>query len=56
VLAIGVPAAALAIGLAPHDAAAAAAQSWPAFVLVAGLLLLGLVAAPTACSRRRAGW
>ena len=43
-LAIGVPAAALAIGLAPHDAAAAAAQSWPAFVLVAGLLLLGLVA------------
>ena len=44
VLAIGVPAAALAIGLAPHDAAAAAAQSWPAFVLVAGLLLLGLVA------------
>jgi arsenical pump membrane protein len=29
----------------PSDARAAAAQSWPAFVLVAGLLLVGLVAA-----------
>ena len=29
----------------PGDARAAAAQSWPAFVLVAGLLLVGLVAA-----------
>ena len=31
--------------LAPHDARAAAAQDWPPFVLVAGLLLVGLVAA-----------
>ncbi len=30
---------------APRDAAAAAAQAWPPFVLVAGLLLIGLVAA-----------
>jgi arsenical pump membrane protein len=29
---------------APHDARAAAAQVWPPFVLVAGLLLVGLVA------------
>jgi arsenical pump membrane protein len=30
--------------LAPHHARAAAAQDWPPFVLVAGLLLVGLVA------------
>jgi arsenical pump membrane protein len=30
--------------LAPHNARAAAAQDWPPFVLVAGLLLVGLVA------------
>ncbi len=30
--------------LAPHEARAAAAQDWPPFVLVAGLLLVGLVA------------
>ena len=33
-----------AVLLAPHHARAAAAQDWPAFVLVAGLLLVGLVA------------
>jgi arsenical pump membrane protein len=32
------------VALAPHDARAAAAQDWPPFVLVAGLLLVGLVA------------
>jgi arsenical pump membrane protein len=34
----------VAASLAPHDARAAAAQDWPPFVLVAGLLLVGLVA------------
>jgi arsenical pump membrane protein len=34
----------LAVLLAPHHARAAAAQDWPPFVLVAGLLLVGLVA------------
>ena len=33
-----------AVALAPPDARAAAAQDWPAFVLVTGLLLVGLVA------------
>ena len=33
-----------AVLLAPHDARGAAAQDWPPFVLVAGLLLVGLVA------------
>jgi arsenical pump membrane protein len=33
-----------AVAAAPHDARAAAAQDWPPFVLVAGLLLVGLVA------------
>jgi len=33
-----------AVALAPPDARAAAAQDWPAFVLVSGLLLVGLVA------------
>jgi arsenical pump membrane protein len=45
-LAAGGGGAAVAAGIAvPGDARAAAAQSWPAFVLVAGLLLVGLVAA-----------
>lgn len=43
--AIGVPTALVAAVLAPGAAAAAAAQDWPPFVLVAGLLLVGLVAA-----------
>jgi len=34
----------VAVVLAPHDARAAAAQDWPPFVLVSGLLLVGLVA------------
>jgi arsenical pump membrane protein len=34
----------VAVLLAPHAARAAAAQDWPPFVLVAGLLLVGLVA------------
>ena len=34
----------LAVLLAPHHARASAAQDWPPFVLVAGLLLVGLVA------------
>ena len=34
----------VAVLLAPHHARAAAAQDWPPFVLVAGLLLVGLVA------------
>jgi len=32
------------VGLARQDAAAAAARTWPPFVLVAGLLLIGAVA------------
>ena len=42
--ALGVSAALVAIVAVPHDARGAAAQCWPAFVLVAGLLLVGLVA------------
>ena len=34
----------VAVILAPHDARAAAVQDWPPFVLVSGLLLVGLVA------------
>lgn len=44
VLAIGLPALAVATALAPGDAGTAARQDWPPFVLVGGLLLLGLVA------------
>jgi arsenical pump membrane protein len=40
----GLVAAAAAFALAPHDAQQAAAQDWSPFVLVAGLLLIGLVA------------
>jgi arsenical pump membrane protein len=42
--AIGLPVLVLAVVLAPSDAGAAARQDWPPFVLVTGLLLLGLVA------------
>jgi arsenical pump membrane protein len=42
--AAGVSGLAAAIALRPADAAHAAAQDWPPFVLVAGLLLIGLVA------------
>jgi arsenical pump membrane protein len=42
--AVGLPALAVAAALAPGDAGAAARQDWPPFVLVGGLLLLGLVA------------
>ena len=45
-LAAGV-AAAVALALAPRQALAAAARSWPPFALVTGLLLVGLVAART---------
>ncbi|MGC8512363.1 MAG: SLC13 family permease [Acidimicrobiales bacterium] len=41
----GVTAAAVAVAVNPSAAGAAAGQAWPAFVLVAGLLLVGLVAA-----------
>jgi len=42
--AVGVGAAIAAAGLEPSAAESAAQQNWPAFVLVAGLLLIGLVA------------
>ncbi len=42
--AIGVPALVVAAALGPSATGAAARQDWPPFVLVAGLLLLGLVA------------
>jgi arsenical pump membrane protein len=42
--ALGTGALLAAVLAAPHDARAAAAQDWPPFVLVAGLLLVGLVA------------
>jgi arsenical pump membrane protein len=42
--AVGLAALAAAVAFRPADAAAAAAQDWPPFVLVAGLLLIGLVA------------
>ncbi len=41
----GVAGAGVALAVNSRDAAAAASQAWPAFVLVAGLLLVGLVAA-----------
>ena len=40
----GIVAALVAVVASPADARAAASQDWPAFVLVAGLLLVGLVA------------
>jgi len=42
--AVGCVAALGAVLLSPDDARSAAAQDWPPFVLVAGLLLVGLVA------------
>jgi arsenical pump membrane protein len=42
--AVGVVGALLAFVTAPHEARGAAAQTWTPFVLVAGLLLIGLVA------------
>jgi arsenical pump membrane protein len=42
--AVGVIGAAVAFSVAPHQARGAAGQTWTPFVLVAGLLLLGLVA------------
>ena len=44
VLAVGLPAAVVAASLDPPGAGSAARQDWPPFVLVSGLLLLGLVA------------
>ena len=41
---VGVAAAVVALVGSPHEARAAAAQTWSPFVLVAGLLLIGLVA------------
>lgn len=41
---IALPAMAVAIALDPHAVGGAASQDWPPFVLVAGLLALGLVA------------
>jgi arsenical pump membrane protein len=43
-LAFGLLALAASVGMARHDAAAAASRTWPPFVLVAGLLLIGAVA------------
>lgn len=43
-LAVGLPALAAAAWLAPDKVGAAASQDWPPFVLVTGLLALGLVA------------
>jgi arsenical pump membrane protein len=43
-LAFGLLALVASVGLARHDAAAAASRTWPPFVLVAGLLLIGAVA------------
>jgi arsenical pump membrane protein len=44
-LVVGAGAALASLGSSPSSAAAAARQDWPPFVLVAGLLLIGLVAA-----------
>ena len=44
VLALGVPALVIAVALDPSDAGSAASQDWTPFVLVTGLLMLGLVA------------
>jgi arsenical pump membrane protein len=42
--AVGVAAMGIAVAVSPTDARSAADQNWPPFVLVAGLLLIGLVA------------
>jgi arsenical pump membrane protein len=42
--AVGVAAMGIAVAISPTDARSAADQNWPPFVLVAGLLLIGLVA------------
>jgi arsenical pump membrane protein len=44
VAALGLVAALAALGASPHQARAAAAQTWTPFVLVSGLLLVGMVA------------
>ncbi len=44
VLLVGVAAAVVAVALSPSHAASAAGQAWAPFVLVAGLLLVGIVA------------
>ena len=58
--AAGCAAALAAALLAPHHTLAAAAQVWPPFVLVAGLLLVGLWPTKTVCScgrgRHSPGW
>ena len=43
-LAVGLLALAASVGVARHDASASASRTWPPFVLVAGLLLIGAVA------------
>jgi len=43
-LAVGLPVLAVALALAPGDARSAAGQDWTPFVLVSGLLLIGMVA------------
>ena len=48
---VGVVAAVVALALDTGEARSAASQVWPPFVLVAGLLLVGLVADTTGCSR-----
>jgi arsenical pump membrane protein len=47
ILAVGAPSAALAAISDPAGATSAAEQNWPAFVLVAGLILVGAVASGT---------
>jgi arsenical pump membrane protein len=44
IFALGAPACVLAVALDPGAAESAATQDWPAFVLVSGLLLVGVVA------------
>ena len=52
----GALSATIAFSLRPHDAAAAAHQSWSPFVLVAGLLLIGLVAEADGVFKAAGSW
>jgi len=54
--ALGVAGAAVAFLLRPADALASASQDYPAFVLVAGLLLIGLVAGDEGLFSAAGGW
>jgi arsenical pump membrane protein len=56
ILAVGAPSSAIAAILDPAAAKSAAEQNWPAFVLVAGLILVGAVASGTGLFEAAGRW